>query len=75
MTVQTAMPAHFVMNEEDEIVSMLARSMYVHFSEHRHKVPQNPPFATEWAYDYARVALKYLAYDDATIDQLRTDYK
>lgn len=61
-------------NEDDQIVSMLARKFYVHFSEHRDKVPSAPPFAPEWAYDYARLAVHYCGYDDATAARLTEDY-
>lgn len=60
---------------EDEAIAMLARFMYVHFQEHRGKSPRPAPFAPEWAYDYARIAVSYLGVEDDAIDALREDYK
>jgi hypothetical protein len=60
---------------EDEATAMLARLMYIHFQEHRSKTPRPAPFAPEWAYDYARIAVGYLGVDDEGIDSLREDYR
>lgn len=63
------------LTREDEAAAMLARMLYVHFSEHREKPPRPAPFAPEWAYDYARIAVSYLGVEDDAIDALREDYK
>lgn len=60
---------------EDELAAMLARMMYVHHVEYRGKTPEAAPFAPEWAYAYARIAIAYLDYDNNTVDGLREDYK
>lgn len=60
---------------EDEAVAMLARLMYTHFQGHRGKTPRPVPFAPEWAYDYARIAVGYLGVESDGIDALREDYK
>jgi len=60
---------------EDEATAMLARLMYVHHQEFRSKEPRSAPFAPEWAYDYAKIAVTYLSVDDDNIDDLRTDYR
>lgn len=62
-------------DEENEVVALLARVLYVHFQEHRNKQPSSAPFAPEWAYDYARLSVRYCGYDDDAVDRLRTDYK
>jgi len=61
-------------SEEDQVVAMLARRFYVHHSEHRGKTPTSAPFAPEWAYDYARIAVTYCGYDDDTVSRLTSDY-
>ena len=63
------------LTREDEAVAMLARMLYVHFNEHRDKAPRPAPFAPEWAYDYARIAVSYLGVEDDSLDALREDYK
>lgn len=63
------------LTREDEAVAMLARLMYTHFQEHRGKTPRPAPFAPEWAYDYARIAVGYLGVEDDGIDALREDYR
>lgn len=60
---------------EDEAVALLARLMYTHFQEHRGKTPRPVPFAPEWAYDYARIAVNYLGVEGDGIEALREDYK
>ena len=63
------------LTREDEATAMLARLLYIHFSEHRDKEPRPAPFAPEWAYDYARIAVSYLGAEDDGIDALREDYR
>lgn len=63
------------LTREDEATAMLARLLYIHFSEHRGKAPRPAPFAPEWAYDYARIAVGYLGAEDDGIDALREDYR
>lgn len=60
---------------EQEAVAMLARLMYLHMNEHRGKPSKPAPFAPEWAYDYARMAVAYLGVTDDAIDALHEDYK
>jgi len=63
------------LSTEDEAIAMLARLMYQHHQEHRDKDPRPAPFAPEWAYDYARIAVAYLGVETADLDALREDYK
>lgn len=60
---------------EDEATAMLARMMYVHHQEFRDKDPRPVPFAPEWAYDYARIAVTYLPVNEDQISDLRSDYR
>lgn len=73
----TAQLMNIPLTEEQEIVHMLARAMYVQFSESKfaNKPMTPPPFCPEWAYGYADLALRYLGHDEDTIDRLRDDYK
>lgn len=60
---------------EDEATAMLARMFYLHLQQHRGKEAKSAPFAPEWAYDYARLAVAYLGVEEDGIDALREDYK
>lgn len=63
------------MTIEDECRMALARQFYLHLSTIRKKFPSPAPFAPEWAYDYADIAINYLGADDEALDVLRIDYK
>jgi hypothetical protein len=60
---------------EDEGKALLARMFYVHHQEYRKKPINSAPFAPEWAYDYASIAIDYLGVDSAALEDLRHDYK
>ena len=60
---------------EDEATAMLARMMYVHHQEFRDKEARPAPFAPEWAFDYAKIAVTYLPVNEDQIADLRTDYR
>lgn len=66
---------NLAISEEDEVVAMLARMFYLNHMEHRTKKATPPPFAPEWAFEYARIAVSYCGFADDTIDSLRDDYK
>ena len=59
---------------EDEATALLARMMYVHHQNHRAKEIRPAPFAPEWAFDYAKIAVTYLPVNEDQIADLRTDY-
>lgn len=62
------------LDEKDEVTAMLARMLYVHFQTHRNKDSSPAPFVPAWAYDYAKIAVRYCGYDGDSIDSLRKDY-
>lgn len=63
------------LSDEQTVTHLLARRLYVHYSEHRNKEPKSPPFVPEWAQAYAELAVTYLGYDTEAIDRLTQDYK
>ena len=63
------------LSDTDEATAMLARMMYVHHQEFRSKDVRPVPFAPEWAFDYARICVAYLAIDESGLEDLRGDYR
>ena len=59
----------------DSTTAMIARMMYIHHQEFRSKDARPAPFAPEWAYDYARIAVAYLSIDESKLEDLRSDYR
>lgn len=71
MTTMTSIKSTVEVDEEQAVIALLARALYLNYCQKKGFTPNARPYVPAWAIDYANVAVRYLGYDDDAIEALK----